>query len=56
MDHVQSGSAVLFGHFSGDGESTGHELRTEPEIAKLAAECFEAAWSRAIPHDRYIPA
>jgi len=48
--------AVLFGHFSGDGESSGYELRTEPRIAKLAAECFAAAWSRAIPHDRYVPA
>ncbi|MGH3826932.1 MAG: DUF6879 family protein [Pseudonocardiaceae bacterium] len=53
---VFDSDSVLFGHFSGDGDSTGHELRTDPEIVKLAAECFEAAWSRAIPHDHYTPA
>ena len=46
---------VLFGHFSGDGDVVRHEVRTEREIAKLAADCFEAAWVRAIPHDQYIP-
>lgn len=39
---VFDSEAVLFGHFSGDDESTGHKLRTEPEIAKLVTECFEA--------------
>ena len=48
-------ATVLFGHFSGDGDVVRHEVRTEREIAKLAADCFEAAWARAIPHDQYIP-
>ncbi|NUP46335.1 MAG: hypothetical protein HOW97_03320 [Catenulispora sp.] len=53
---VLDSSSVLFGYFSGDGASTGHELRSEPEIAKIAADSFEAAWARAIPHDSYVPA
>jgi len=53
---VLDGAAVLFGHWSGDGVSAGHELRTEPSVAKLAADSFDAAWSRAIPHDAYHPA
>jgi len=53
---VVDGASVLFGHFSGNGESTGHELRTEPDIAQLVSSAFEAAWERATPHELYIPA
>ena len=52
---VFDSASVLFGHFSGDGAVVRHELRTEPEIAKLTEDCFEAAWARAIPHEQYKP-
>jgi hypothetical protein len=53
---VVDGTSVLFGHFSGDGESTGHEMRTEPDIARITTGTFEAAWARATPHELYNPA
>ncbi len=47
---------VRFGLFSGDGDVAGHQVREEPEIARLAADCFDAAWSRGVPHEHYHPA
>jgi hypothetical protein len=47
---------VRFGLFSGDGDVAGHQAREEPAIAQLVADCFEAAWSRAIAHEHYNPA
>lgn len=46
---------VLFNHFAGDGEVSpeGRELRTDPEVAELAAQAFAAAWNLATPHDQY---
>ena len=41
---------VRFGHFTGDGEWVGQEVREEPAVAKLCASAFEAAWERATPH------
>lgn len=52
---VFDSTSVLFGHFSGNGDVVRHELRIEPDIAKLATECFEAAWNRGIPHEYYTP-
>ena len=47
---------VRFGLFSGDGGVVGHEVRDEPGVSKLVADCFEAAWERGIPHSDYTPA
>jgi hypothetical protein len=47
-DHV-----VRFGHFTGDGEWVGQEIRDEPAVAKLCSAAFEAVWERAIPHDQF---
>ena len=44
---------VRFGHFTGDGELVGHEIRTEPAVVKLCADAFEGVWARAIPHEKY---
>ncbi|MEZ0095333.1 DUF6879 family protein [Streptacidiphilus sp. EB129] len=46
-------AVVRFGHFTGDGELVGHEIRTEQAVVKLCADAFEAVWSRAIPHEKY---
>lgn len=55
---VFDGSTVLVNHFAGDGSwpEPSAEIRTEPTLAKLVSESFEAAWSRGVPHDRYTPA
>lgn len=52
---VFDGDTVLFNHFAGDGSwpEPSAELCTEPGIVKMVADCFDAAWSRAIPHDQY---
>ena len=44
---------VRFGHFTGDGALAGHEFRSEPAVAKLCADAFEAVWERAVPHEEY---
>lgn len=51
-------ATVLFNHFSGDGTwlGTSKEPVTDPDIVKACAEAFEAAWSRAIAHEKYVPA
>jgi hypothetical protein len=46
---------VRFHYFSGTGEIVEDELADDPSIVKLCARSFEAAWERAIPHDRYRP-
>jgi len=46
---------VRVGHFSGDGQSTGHEMITDPLVIKLCASSFDGVWERAIPHERYRP-
>ncbi|MEI5099366.1 hypothetical protein RB200_13140 [Streptomyces sp. PmtG] len=52
---VFDGEAVLFNHFSGDGDwsEPGWEVRTEPAVARLASAAFEAVWQRGVPHERY---
>ncbi len=47
------GRLVRFGHFSGDGRLTGHDLTHEPGTADICATAFEAVWARATPHDQY---
>ena len=47
------GALVRFGHFTGDGALAGHEFRSEPAVAKLCADAFEAVWERAVPHEEY---
>ncbi|MFJ9176989.1 DUF6879 family protein [Streptomyces sp. NPDC102360] len=48
-------TAVLFNHFSGDGNwaEPKWEVRTEPAVVQLAASAFEAVWERGIPHEKY---
>ncbi|MFD0169466.1 DUF6879 family protein [Streptomyces decoyicus] len=40
-------------HFAGDGSLVGDEFSSEPDILKLFATSFEAAWEHAIPHEEY---
>ena len=47
--------AVLFNHFTGDGDWLGQELVTDPEVASLCSDAFEAVWALATPHDDYNP-
>jgi hypothetical protein len=55
---VFDGTTVLVNHFAGDGSwpEPSAELRADAALVKLVSESFEAAWSRGVPHDRYIPA
>ncbi|MFP3991417.1 hypothetical protein U9R90_28910 [Streptomyces sp. E11-3] len=48
-------TAVLFNHFSGDGNWTEPkwEVRTEPDVIQLAANAFKTVWERGIPHEKY---
>ncbi|WP_034266577.1 DUF6879 family protein [Actinospica robiniae] len=50
---VFDGTTVLFNHFTGDGGWIGNELTTDPSIAALCTEAFEAVWKLAIPHAAY---
>jgi hypothetical protein len=44
---------VRFGYFAGDGSSIGHDLTSDPEVARTCAEAFERVWERSIPHAGY---
>ncbi|MEY9968469.1 hypothetical protein ABIA33_006553 [Streptacidiphilus sp. MAP12-16] len=44
---------VRFGHFTGDGDWAGQEVRDEPAVAKLCSTAFEAVWERATPHAEF---
>lgn len=48
---------VLVNHFAGNGTwpEPGVERRTDPELVKITAESFDAAWTLAVPHGDYIP-
>lgn len=48
---------VIVGHFDGNGQLSepGHEVSTDPDIAKLCSTAFEEVWQRAIPHEEYQP-
>ncbi|KAA6221510.1 hypothetical protein CP973_05555 [Streptomyces albofaciens JCM 4342] len=52
---VFDGRAVLFNHFSGDGDwsAPGWEIRTESAVSRLASAAFESVWERATPHEKY---
>ncbi|NSC23525.1 hypothetical protein FM076_21165 [Streptomyces albus subsp. chlorinus] len=47
------GRLIRFGHFSGDGALTGHELNDDPAVIKMCADAFEAVWDRAAPHQEF---
>lgn len=47
------GQVVRWNHFSGNGASGGGEISEEPATAKLCADAFESAWSRAVPHAEF---
>jgi hypothetical protein len=53
---VFDSQVVLWNHFAGDGSWVGEERSDDPELAKLCASSFEAAWERGIPHEDYRPA
>jgi hypothetical protein len=46
-------SVLQFILFAGDGRFTGNEVSTDPEVVKLCASAFEAAWERGVDHDKY---
>ena len=50
---IFDGRTVLFNHFTGDGGWLGNELTTEPRVARLCADAFEAVWTLGIPHSEY---
>jgi hypothetical protein len=50
------GKVVRFGYFAGNGEFLGDEVSTDPVVAGMCAQAFEAVWERAIPHGSYRPA
>ena len=47
---------VRFGYFAGDGTFLGHDLTSDPEVARTCSAAFERVWERAIPHAEYRPA
>lgn len=47
---------LLINHFSGDGDSAGHEIIRDTDVLKLCSSAFEAVWERATPHEDYDPA
>ncbi|MEV6526771.1 DUF6879 family protein [Longispora sp. NPDC051575] len=49
------GKTVLFNHFDGDGNMTGEEVVTDPEVVQLCDSAFEAVWHVATPHQDYRP-
>lgn len=46
---------VQLNHFSGTGDSTGHENSSDPALVALCAASFAAVWKRAVPHRDYRP-
>jgi hypothetical protein len=44
---------IRFGHFSGDGHVTSHELADSLPTVTLCSMAFETAWARATPHEQY---
>jgi hypothetical protein len=46
-------STVRFGLFAGNGALVRHEVTTDPAVAKLCADSFEAVWERAVPHEDF---
>jgi hypothetical protein len=52
---IIDGEAVLFNHFTGEGELApdGKEYRVALPVVKLCAGAFDAAWERGIDHGAY---
>ncbi|GAA3594926.1 DUF6879 family protein [Kribbella ginsengisoli] len=46
-------SVLQFYLFAGDGRFMGSDVSTDPEVVKLCASAFEAAWERGADHDQY---
>jgi hypothetical protein len=46
---------VMLNYFSGEGDSAGHEVSSEPDLIKFFASSFAAVWARAVPHGQYQP-
>lgn len=47
---------VMVNHFSGTGESSGHEVSHDEELIQLCASSFATTWDQAVPHKEYHPA
>lgn len=49
------GTTVVFNHFTGNGDwaEPGTETVTDPAVARLCRDAFEAVWARATPHEEY---
>ncbi|OHV64175.1 hypothetical protein BCD48_37630 [Pseudofrankia sp. BMG5.36] len=50
---VFDGRQAQFNYFSGDGEFLETRLSPDPVIAAQCAATFEAAWERAVAHEKY---
>lgn len=46
---------VLFYFFSGDGESAGSQVSTDPAVVARCVTAFVEAWDRGIDHEEYHP-
>jgi hypothetical protein len=46
-------SVLQFCFFAGDGQFTGNDVSSDPEVVKLCVSAFEAAWERGVDHDQY---
>ncbi|GAA2062092.1 hypothetical protein GCM10009839_86490 [Catenulispora yoronensis] len=47
---------VILNHFTGDGSwapAGGMDVRTDPALAKLCGEAFEAVWARGVDHPSF---
>ncbi|MFD8322657.1 DUF6879 family protein [Kitasatospora purpeofusca] len=45
--------AVLFNHFTGNGDWSGQNLCIDPDVVQLCASAFAAVWASGVPHDEY---
>nr|WP_203596254.1 DUF6879 family protein [Actinomadura bangladeshensis] len=50
---IRDAEAVLFSHYTGDGEVAGRDLTTDPGVVRLCATAFEAAWELGVDHEAY---
>lgn len=47
------GRVVQFNVFDGNGRWVHTDRTGEPAVARVCSAAFEAAWERAIPHEKY---
>ncbi|MBO2453937.1 hypothetical protein J4573_43090 [Actinomadura barringtoniae] len=52
---VFDSQVVVWNHFSGAGEWSGHEVVRDPHLAENCATAFETVWDRGIDHRDYRP-